>query len=106
MSLLIDIAHLILAATLSFLGLGYEREDAAHAIQLAPHQVETLSGGALLTPATFSVSAQNTQSLCAPSLVIAPAESAPGALPAQSTPQVIILNDCETLSLRRALPAL
>ncbi|WP_439635234.1 hypothetical protein [Oceanicaulis sp.] len=106
MSLLIDIAHMILAATLSFLGLGYEREDEAHAVQLIPQQVETLSGGALLTSASFSVTAQNAQSLCAPSLVIAPPQGALGATHAQAVPQIIILNDCETLSLRRALPAL
>lgn len=106
MSLLIDIAHMILATALSILGLGYEREDAAQAVQLIPLQVETLSGGPLLTPTSFSVSAKTAQSLCAPSLVIASVESGPGALQTRFAPQMIIVNDCETLSLRRALPAL
>ena len=106
MSLLINIAHMILAATLSFLGLGYERDDEARAVQLVPQKIEIFSGGALLTSASFSMPAQNAQSSCAPSLVTAPPQGGSGAVRTHAVPQIVIVNDCETLSLRRALPAL
>jgi len=106
MTLLIDIAHMILSATLSFLGLGYEREQEPHAIHVAPQEIRQSMEGALLTPATLSVPVRNAHSLCSPNLVTqASVVSSEGRAPV-ATAQVIILNDCETIPNRPALPTL
>lgn len=99
MSLLIDITHIILAATLSFLGLGYEREDEARAIQISPEHALTVSGGAVLTQTSFAVRMQHAQAVSEPALVLLPS-SAP------QPPQMVIVNDCEALTSQRPLPTL
>ena len=106
MTLLIDFAHMILATALSFLGLGYERAEDAHAVQVAPAQIHRQVEGALLSPRTLSVSVQNAQSLCAPSLVIEADAACSEGRPLNTTAQIIILNDCETIPNRPALPTL
>lgn len=105
MSLLIDIAHLILATALSFLGLDYEREDEARAIQLNPAQVRTIAFSPELTPTTFavSISVQTAQTYSAPIERVLPVLGAPEAAPA---PQMVSLNDCETIQPAQTLPTL
>ena len=106
MTLLIDIAHMILAATLSFLGLGYERAEDPHAVQVTPKEVRQTIEGALLNPATLSVTVQNAQTLCAPNLAIQAVSACSEGQPLNTTAQIIILNDCETIPNRPALPTL
>ena len=106
MTLLVDIAHMILAATLSFLGLGYERAQDAHAVQVSPKEIRQDMEGALLSPATLSVTIQNAQSLCSPNLVIQADAACSQERPLNATAQFIILNDCETIPSRPELPTL
>jgi hypothetical protein len=106
MTLLVDIAHMILAAALSFLGLGYERAQDAHAVQVSPKEIREDFEGALLSPANLSVSVQNAQSLCSPNLVITANAVSSEGQPLQTTAQFIILNDCETIPGQPALPTL
>ena len=106
MTLLIDIAHMILATALSFLGLGYERAEDARAVHLVPAPVQTEIEGSLLSPTTLSVSVQNAQSLCSPNQVIQARAACSEGQPLNTTAQIIILNDCETIPSRPALPTL
>ncbi|WP_440959321.1 hypothetical protein ACFELO_04190 [Oceanicaulis sp. LC35] len=106
MTLLIDFAHMILAAALSFLGLGYERAQDPRAVQMAPHEIREEIEGALLNPAALSVSVQNAQSLCSPALMIQAGSASSEDRTIRTTAQIIILNDCETIPSRPALPTL
>lgn len=106
MTLLVDIAHMLLATILSFLGLGYERAVDPHAVQISPSELREELEGALLSPATLSVPMQNAQSLCSPGFVMQATLPTSEARAPQATTQIIILNDCETIPNRRALPTL
>lgn len=106
MTLLIDIAHMVLAMALSFLGLGYERAEGAQAVQVAPAPYAAQIEGALLSPQTLSVSVQNAQTLCAPNMAMQAQAACSEGRPLNATAQIIIINDCETIPNRPALPTL
>lgn len=82
MSFLIDIVHMVLAATLAMLGFGYERESDCPPVHFQPAaQVGTIA----FEPAAQSRDARGTD------------------FAAQN---YVTINDCETISVRSVYPPL